>query len=145
MTADILVCHMQSLGHGRPCWLALWAGFFGGSADLAPSNMTLLKAYGDLAKNQLAEKNIRFGVREHGMAAISNGIALHSSGLIPYCATFFIFTGDCRACGVGLLDCWTLYIQEGSCRKLTAVQSGGSCCVPCSQCLVLSLAASLAA
>lgn len=34
-----------------------------------------------------AERNIRFGVREHGMGAICNGIALHNSGLIPYCAT----------------------------------------------------------
>lgn len=74
------------------------AGFFGGSADLAPSNMTLLKAYGDFAKGQYQEKNIRFGVREHAMASISNGIALHSSGLIPYCATFYIFTGALFFC-----------------------------------------------
>ncbi|KAK9790779.1 hypothetical protein WJX73_009714 [Symbiochloris irregularis] len=72
-------------------------GFFGGSADLAPSNMTLLKAYGDMAKGQMGEKNIRFGVREFSMAAICNGIALHSSGLIPYCATFFIFTDYARS------------------------------------------------
>ena len=55
--------------------------------------MTLLKAYGDFQKGQYQEKNVRFGVREFGMAAICNGVALHSSGLIPYCATFFIFTG----------------------------------------------------
>lgn len=69
------------------------AGFLGGSADLAPSNMTLMKAFGDFQKDTPAERNIRFGVREHGMGAICNGIALHGSGLIPYCATFFIFTG----------------------------------------------------
>ena len=68
-------------------------GFWGGSADLAPSNMTLMKAFGDFQKNQYQERNLRFGVREHGMGAICNGIALHSPGLIPYCATFFIFTG----------------------------------------------------
>ncbi len=34
-----------------------------------------------------AERNIRYGVREHGMGAITNGLALHGSGLIPYCAT----------------------------------------------------------
>ena len=69
-------------------------GFVGGSADLAPSNMTLMKSYGDFQKGQYGERNFRFGVREHGMGAIVNGMALHNSGLIPYCATFFIFTGS---------------------------------------------------
>ena len=55
--------------------------------------MTLMKSYGDFQKGQYQERNFRFGVREHGMAAITNGLALHNSGLIPYCATFFIFTG----------------------------------------------------
>jgi transketolase len=72
-------------------------GFLGGSADLAPSNMTLMKAYGDFQKGQYQERNLRFGVREHAMGAICNGIALHGSGLIPYCATFFIFTDYMRA------------------------------------------------
>jgi len=71
-------------------------GLVGGSADLAPSNLTLMKMYGDFQKNQYAERNLRFGVREHGMGAICNGIALHGSGLIPYCATFFIFTDYMR-------------------------------------------------
>lgn len=44
-----------------------------------------------------AERNVRFGVREHGMGAIANGMALHKSGLIPYTATFFIFTDYMRA------------------------------------------------
>ena len=43
------------------------------------------------------EKNFRFGVREHAMGAICNGIALHNKGFIPYCATFFIFTDYMRA------------------------------------------------
>ncbi|KAK9839846.1 hypothetical protein WJX81_005652 [Elliptochloris bilobata] len=72
-------------------------GFWGGSADLAPSNMTLMKAFGDFQKNQYQERNLRFGVREHGMGAICNGIALHNPGLIPYCATFFIFTDYMRS------------------------------------------------
>jgi transketolase len=55
--------------------------------------MTLMKQFGDFQKDSPAERNLRFGVREHGMGAIANGIALHSPGLIPYCATFFIFTG----------------------------------------------------
>ncbi|KAJ6320530.1 hypothetical protein OIU78_015845 [Salix suchowensis] len=72
-------------------------GFLGGSADLASSNMTLLKMFGDFQKDTPEERNIRFGVREHGMGAICNGIALHSPGLIPYCATFFVFTDYMRA------------------------------------------------
>jgi transketolase len=71
-------------------------GLIGGSADLASSNMTLLKMFGDFQKNTPAERNLRFGVREHAMGAISNGILLHLSGLIPYCATFFIFTDYLR-------------------------------------------------
>ena len=71
----------------------LGAGFMGGSADLAPSNMTLMKAFGDFQKDTPSERNFRFGVREHGMGAIANGMAHHKSGIIPYCATFFIFTG----------------------------------------------------
>uniref|UniRef100_A0A1D1Y5W8 transketolase n=1 Tax=Anthurium amnicola TaxID=1678845 RepID=A0A1D1Y5W8_9ARAE len=72
-------------------------GLLGGSADLASSNMTLLKMYGDFQKDTPEERNVRFGVREHGMGAICNGIALHSPGLIPYCATFFVFTDYMRA------------------------------------------------
>ena len=69
------------------------AGFWGGSADLAPSNMTLMKQFGDFQKDTPQERNLRYGVREHGMGAIANGITLHSPGSITYCATFFIFTG----------------------------------------------------
>ncbi len=68
----------------------------GGSADLAPSNKTLLKSSGDFQKGQYANRNVRFGVREHGMGAICNGIALHGSGLIPYGATFLVFTDYAR-------------------------------------------------
>ncbi|CAI0404374.1 unnamed protein product [Linum tenue] len=71
-------------------------GFLGGSADLASSNMTLMKAFGDFQKSTPEERNLRFGVREHGMGAICNGIALHSPGFIPYCATFFVFTDYMR-------------------------------------------------
>jgi transketolase len=72
-------------------------GLIGGSADLAPSNMTLLKMFGNFQKDTPAERNLRFGVREQAMGAIANGIALHNSGLIPYCATFFIFTDYMRS------------------------------------------------
>ncbi|NET55571.1 MAG: transketolase [Symploca sp. SIO2E6] len=69
----------------------------GGSADLAPSNLTLLNISGDFQKGQYENRNLRFGVREHGMGAISNGIALHTSGLISYCATFLVFADYMRA------------------------------------------------
>lgn len=72
-------------------------GLIGGSADLASSNMTLLKSFGDFQKATPEERNVRFGVREHAMGAICNGIALHSPGFIPYCATFFVFTDYMRA------------------------------------------------
>ncbi|KAF0903329.1 hypothetical protein E2562_026605 [Oryza meyeriana var. granulata] len=72
-------------------------GLLGGSADLASSNMTLLKMFSDFQMDMPEERNVQLGVREHGMGAICNGIALHSPGLIPYCATFFVFTGYMRA------------------------------------------------
>ncbi len=68
----------------------------GGSADLAPSNKTLLKCCGDFQRGSYENRNLRFGVREHGMGAICNGIALHNSGLIPYGATFLVFTDYMR-------------------------------------------------
>ncbi|MBD2211813.1 transketolase [Nostoc linckia FACHB-104] len=69
----------------------------GGSADLTHSNLTELKGKGDFQKGQYQNPNIHYGVREHGMGAIVNGIALHGSGLIPYGATFLIFTDYMRA------------------------------------------------
>ncbi|MEM6251497.1 MAG: transketolase [Cyanobacteria bacterium P01_D01_bin.156] len=69
----------------------------GGSADLAKSNNTLMKISGDFQKGAYENRNLRFGVREHGMGAICNGIALHNSGLIPYCATFLVFADYMRA------------------------------------------------
>ncbi|MGB8796655.1 MAG: transketolase [Candidatus Aquilonibacter sp.] len=62
----------------------------GGSADLDPSTKTYLKDGGDFQPNNYAGRNIHYGVREHGMAAVTNGIALHG-GLMPFCATFFNF------------------------------------------------------
>ncbi|OUL25533.1 transketolase [Nostoc sp. 106C] len=69
----------------------------GGSADLTHSNLTEIKGKGDFQKGQYQNPNIHYGVREHGMGAIVNGIALHGSGLIPYGATFLIFTDYMRA------------------------------------------------
>ena len=63
--------------------------FLGGSADLAPSTMTLVKDAGSFGRHTYGGRNMHFGIREHGMAAACNGMAL--SGLRPYCATFFVF------------------------------------------------------
>jgi transketolase len=67
----------------------------GGSADLAPSTKTLISGSSDHASENPGGRNLRFGVREHGMAAIVNGMALHG-GVIPYGATFLIFSDYMR-------------------------------------------------
>jgi transketolase len=56
-----------------------------------------MKGFGNFQKGQYQNRNLRFGVREHGMGAICNGIGLHYSGLIPYCATFLVFADYMRA------------------------------------------------
>lgn len=68
----------------------------GGSADLAPSNKTNISGGGDYSAENRSGRNLHFGVREHAMAAISNGIALHG-GLRIFCATFFVFTDYMKA------------------------------------------------
>ena len=67
----------------------------GGSADLAPSNNTLIKDAPDQQAATPAGRNFHFGVREHAMAAMGNGMALHG-GLHPYVATFFVFVDYMR-------------------------------------------------
>ncbi|MFT5686212.1 MAG: transketolase, partial [Myxococcota bacterium] len=64
--------------------------FLGGSADLAGSNGSYIKGGGDITGSDFAQRNLHFGVREHGMAAICNGMSLHG-GVYPYCATFLVF------------------------------------------------------
>jgi transketolase len=59
----------------------------GGSADLAPSNNTWMDGKG--------ERNIHFGIREHAMAAVCNGMALHA-GVVPFCGTFLVFSDYMR-------------------------------------------------
>ena len=68
--------------------------FLGGSADLAGSNLTIWKGSESIEQNA-AGNYIHYGVREFGMAAIANGIALHG-GFIPYTATFLMFTDYAR-------------------------------------------------
>lgn len=63
----------------------------GGSADLGPSNNTVIKCAGDVRRDDFAGANLHFGIREHAMGAITNGIALHGA-FRPFCATFLIFS-----------------------------------------------------
>lgn len=67
----------------------------GGSADLGPSNKSYMKGMGDFQKENPAGRNIRFGVREHAMAAIMSGLFLHN-GIRPYGATFLVFSDYMR-------------------------------------------------
>ncbi len=67
----------------------------GGSADLAPSTETYLKGYGDFEFDEWCGHNMHFGVREHAMGGIVNGMALHG-GLVPYGATFLVFSDYMR-------------------------------------------------
>ncbi len=69
--------------------------FTGGSADLAPSTKTLLKDHGHYGFEDYCGHNMHFGVREHAMGAIANGMALHG-GTIPYTGTFLIFSDYMR-------------------------------------------------
>lgn len=67
----------------------------GGSADLAPSNRTFIQSSGEFQKGSYIGRNIRFGVREHAMAAVASGMFLHG-GLRPYCGTFLVFADYMR-------------------------------------------------
>jgi transketolase len=84
----------------------------GGSADLAPSTETIMKDAGDFLPDAApGGRNFHFGVREHGMGAILNGMARHG-GVIPYGATFFIFTDYMRPSVrlAALMGCRIVYV-----------------------------------
>ncbi len=67
------------------------SGFVGGSADLGPSNKTTINDSTSIKYDDFSGKNIHYGVREHAMGAISNGLALHG-GFVPFASTFLIFS-----------------------------------------------------
>ncbi len=67
----------------------------GGSADLATSNMVVIKDGGDMSGDNFG-RNIHFGIREHAMGAIMNGMYLHG-GILPFCATFTVFSDYMKA------------------------------------------------
>ncbi len=79
---------LNALAHKIP-WL------LGGSADLAPSNKTIIESSFDFQKDRYDGRNIRFGVREHAMGAILSGMALHK-GVKPYGGTFLVFSDYMR-------------------------------------------------
>lgn len=68
----------------------------GGSADLAPSNNSVMDGRASFTRESYEGTNVHFGVREHAMAAIGNGLALHG-GVIPYVATFLVFSDYAKA------------------------------------------------
>ena len=69
----------------------IFPNLIGGSADLSPSNKTVMNGESYISKDDYSGRNIHFGVREFAMTAITNGILLHG-GLRAYCATFFVFS-----------------------------------------------------
>jgi transketolase len=73
----------------------LFPNLIGGSADLAPSTKTFIKGPGVISRNSFSGTNMHFGVREHAMAGIMNGMALHG-GLIPFGGTFLVFSDYMR-------------------------------------------------
>ena len=79
---------MNAISKGLPA-------FIGGSADLAPSTRTALDERGQIGPGEFSGHNLHFGVREHAMGAVANGMALHG-GAIPYTATFLVFSDYMR-------------------------------------------------
>jgi transketolase len=79
---------LNALARGIP-------NLIGGSADLAPSTKSMIDGFDDVQKGQYGGRNLHFGVREHAMGGVVNGLMLHG-GLRPYCATFFVFSDYMR-------------------------------------------------
>lgn len=84
----------------------------GGSGDLEPSTLTMIKSSGYFEKGKYENRNIAYGIREHVMCAASSGMLLHG-GVRPYAATFFIFTDYARpairlAC---IMDLAVIYVM----------------------------------
>jgi len=107
--ADTIVAFKQKVSAEKPSWATRVASgntlevlvpaipeMVGGSADLTPSNNTKVKNTADVkGKGEFAGRYVRYGVREHGMATLMNGMTLHG-GIIPYGGTFMQFADYCR-------------------------------------------------
>lgn len=74
---------------------ALLPALAGGSADLSPSNNSDIKGGGSVQSDAFGGRNLHFGIREHAMGAVCNGMALYGC-FTPYCATFLVFSDYCR-------------------------------------------------
>lgn len=85
----------QSSGAVLEAVLPMIHELIGGSSDLTPSNNTQVKNFTTVSSKNFAGRYIHFGVREHAMASIMNGLALHT-GIIPYGGTFLQFADYCR-------------------------------------------------
>lgn len=85
----------QSSNHVLNAIAEKYPFIYGGSADLAPSNLVTIKDGGDLSATECG-RNIHFGIREHAMGAICNGMYLHG-GLLPFCSTFTVFSDYMKA------------------------------------------------
>ena len=106
---DTIVAFKQKVSAEKPSWATRVASgntlevlvpaiheMIGGSADLTPSNNTKVKNTADVkGKGEFAGRYVRYGVREHGMATLMNGMTLHG-GIIPYGGTFMQFADYCR-------------------------------------------------
>ena len=93
-TAGESVATRNSSGAALQAAFAAWPGLVGGSADLTGPNVTKLPGPAYSAADR-AGRMIHYGVREHAMAAVSNGLALHG-GLKPFCSTFLVFADYLR-------------------------------------------------
>jgi len=94
-SADGAMATRKASGKVLTALMPVLQGLVGGSGDLAPSNDTFVKAYGALGNDGWDGRNIHFGVREHAMGSVLNGLALHG-GLIPYGGTFLCFSDYMR-------------------------------------------------
>ena len=95
LQADAKIATRQASGTVLDTLTRVVPELVGGSADLTPSNNTRAKDQKDVRRGDFSGRYIRYGVREHGMAAAMNGIAAHG-GLIPYGGTFLIFSDYAR-------------------------------------------------
>ncbi|MBI3734996.1 transketolase [Candidatus Sumerlaeota bacterium] len=85
----------KSAGAAQAALMKAVPNLIGGSADLAPSTNTFVKEYGAFSKTNRSGRNFHFGIREHGMGAILNGMVYHG-GVRPFGATFFVFSDYMR-------------------------------------------------
>ena len=103
--------------------------------------MTRMKCTGDFLRDSYEGRNRRVGIREFGMGAVCNAVSLHKTGLVPYCATFAVFSDYMRVTAVGG-DGTALLTRDGvivACRRFGvpvddlsyALAAAGGCRPPC--------------